>query len=88
MSGPPPPPVPVLQLMGNVETRVEALDARGQPWLVETEDWKAVLRRLPSSWGLDEVAWLHRFLDGLAQSGFPGAEATEDPGRHQLCGGR
>src|SRR3984893_10747026 len=72
MSGPPPrPPLAVLELLGNPEVRVEPLDPRGQPWLVEAEGWQAVLRRLPLSSGLDHVAWLHRFLDRLAQSSFP-----------------
>jgi Ser/Thr protein kinase RdoA (MazF antagonist) len=72
MSGSPSrPPLTVLELFGDPELRVEPLDPRGQPWLVETEGWKAVLRRLPLLSGLDDVAWLHRFLDQLAQSGFP-----------------
>jgi Ser/Thr protein kinase RdoA (MazF antagonist) len=69
--GGPQPPAAVLDLMADVATRLEALDPRGQPWLVETGHRKAVLRRLPLSSGLDDVAWLHQFLDRLAQSGFP-----------------
>jgi Ser/Thr protein kinase RdoA (MazF antagonist) len=69
--GGPQPPAAVLDLMADVATRLEALDPRGQPWLVETGHRKAVLRRLPFSSGLDDVAWLHQFLDRLAQSGFP-----------------
>jgi Phosphotransferase enzyme family len=71
MSGPQPPAASVLELMEDVATRVEALDPRGQPWLVESDGRRAVLRRLPFSSGLDDVAWLHQFLDGLARSGFP-----------------
>lgn len=72
MSGPPlRPPLAVLELLGNSEVRVEPLDPRGQPWLVEADGWKAVLRRFSLSSGLEHVAWLHRFLGRLAQSGFP-----------------
>lgn len=67
----PRPPLAVLELLGELEVRVEPLDPRGQPWLLEAEEWRAVLRRLPLSWGLDHIAWLHRFLDRLAPSGFP-----------------
>jgi Ser/Thr protein kinase RdoA (MazF antagonist) len=66
----PQPPRAVLKLLGSQGLRVEQLDPRGQPWLVEAAGWKAVLRRLPLSSGLDHVAWLHRFLDHLAQTGF------------------
>jgi Ser/Thr protein kinase RdoA (MazF antagonist) len=72
MSGSPArPPLAVLELLGNPEVRVEPLDPRGQPWLVEAEDWKAVLRRFSLSSGLEHVEWLHRFLDRLSHTGFP-----------------
>lgn len=72
MTGPlPRPPLAVLELLGNTTARVEPLDPRGRPWLVEAEDWKAVLRCLPLSSGLEHVEWLHRFLNRLAESGFP-----------------
>ena len=67
----PRPPFAIVELLGEVEARLELLDPRGQPWLVEAAGQKGVLRRLPLPAGLDEVAWLHRFLDRLTQSGFP-----------------
>ena len=72
MSEPPPrPPLAVLELLGNPELPVEPLDPRGQPWLVEADGCKAVLRRLSLSSGVEHVGWLHRFLESLARSGFP-----------------
>jgi Ser/Thr protein kinase RdoA (MazF antagonist) len=52
------------------------LDPRGQPWLLETETWKGVLRRFspevyPPDANLEHIAWVHRFLDDLAPSHFP-----------------
>jgi Ser/Thr protein kinase RdoA (MazF antagonist) len=55
---------------------VEPLDSRGEPWLLQADDWTAVLRRFPPRLyppeaNFEHVAWLHRFLDRLAATGFP-----------------
>jgi Ser/Thr protein kinase RdoA (MazF antagonist) len=63
------PPRAVLELLGWPRVRLEPLDPRGQPWLLLTDDGRAVLRRSTAT--LDHVAWLHRFLARLAPSGFP-----------------
>jgi Ser/Thr protein kinase RdoA (MazF antagonist) len=70
------PPPAVLELLGQKQFHVEPLDSRGEPWLVETEGWRAVLRRFPPrryppEANFAHVAWLHRFLDRLATTGFP-----------------
>jgi Ser/Thr protein kinase RdoA (MazF antagonist) len=70
------PPQAVLDLFGPRPILVEPLDARGEPWLLRDGDWLAVLRRLPPRLYPPEanfahVAWLHRFLDRLAPTGFP-----------------
>ena len=65
-----------MDLLGRAPVRVEPLDPRGQPWRVIADEWTAVLRRFspkryrPES-SLEHIAWLHRFLDRLAPSGFP-----------------
>src|ERR1700738_850341 len=70
------PPPAVLELLGQKQFHVEPLDSRGEPWLLQTEDWMAVLRRFPPQRyppeaNVAHVAWLHRFLDRLATTGFP-----------------
>jgi Ser/Thr protein kinase RdoA (MazF antagonist) len=52
----------------------QPLDPRGQPWLLEAADWRAVLRHLPPrryppAESLPHVEWLHRFLERLAPVG-------------------
>jgi Ser/Thr protein kinase RdoA (MazF antagonist) len=69
-------PGAVLELLGRRRNQVEPLDSRGEPWLLQTEDWRAVLRRFPPrryppEANFAHVAWLHRFLDRLATTGFP-----------------
>ena len=69
-------PPAVLELLGQRHIHVEPLDSRGEPWLLQTEDWRAVLRRFhprryPPEANFAHVAWLHRFLDRLATTGFP-----------------
>jgi Ser/Thr protein kinase RdoA (MazF antagonist) len=69
-------PPAVLELLGQRHIHVVPLDSRGEPWLLQTEDWQAVLRRFhprryPPEANVAHVAWLHRFLDRLATTGFP-----------------
>jgi Ser/Thr protein kinase RdoA (MazF antagonist) len=59
----------VLGLIGAPVVRLELLDARGHPWLVDTAAGQAVLRRTKVS--LASVAWLHAFLDRLGETDFP-----------------
>jgi Ser/Thr protein kinase RdoA (MazF antagonist) len=69
------PPPAVLELLGQRHIQVDPLDSRGEPWLVQTEAWQAVLRRLPPrryppEANVAHVSWLHRFLDRLATTDF------------------
>jgi hypothetical protein len=41
------PPRAVLDLLRGLRPRCWPLDPRGQPWLLETETWRGVLRRFP-----------------------------------------
>jgi Ser/Thr protein kinase RdoA (MazF antagonist) len=70
------PPRAVLELLGRRRIQLDPLDSRGEPWLLQTDDWMAVLRRFPPrryppEANVAHVAWLHRFLDRLATTGFP-----------------
>jgi Ser/Thr protein kinase RdoA (MazF antagonist) len=72
------PPQAILDLLSRPRVRLRPLDPRGQPWLMEADDWKAVLRHSPgpaapelASARFEHVVWLHRFLDQLAATGFP-----------------
>jgi Ser/Thr protein kinase RdoA (MazF antagonist) len=70
------PPRAVVDLLGRERVRLEPLDPRGQPWLLQADDWRAVLRRFPPQRyppeaNVEHVSWLHRFLDRLAPTGFP-----------------
>ncbi|MGI9147666.1 MAG: phosphotransferase enzyme family protein [Chloroflexota bacterium] len=62
-------PESVLEAFGLRHVRYSPLDPRGHPWLIETDDWQAVLRR--SRAGFKHVQWLHRFLARLAAAEFP-----------------
>jgi Ser/Thr protein kinase RdoA (MazF antagonist) len=64
---------PPRAILASIERRnlsAQPLDSRGQPWLLEAADWRAVLRHLPP-WryppaeSLPHMEWLHRFLDRL-----------------------
>ena len=65
---------PPRAILASIERRnlsAQPLDSRGQPWLLEADDWRAVLRQLPSrryppAESLPHLEWLHRFLDQLA----------------------
>jgi Ser/Thr protein kinase RdoA (MazF antagonist) len=59
----------VLEAFGLRHVRYRPLDPRGHPWLIETDDWRATLRR--SHAGFEHVHWLHQFLVRLAATGFP-----------------
>jgi Ser/Thr protein kinase RdoA (MazF antagonist) len=50
---------------------LKLLDPRGQPWLVQSDDWIGVLREVSSASSVEHVAWLHQFLARLAETGFP-----------------
>jgi Ser/Thr protein kinase RdoA (MazF antagonist) len=70
------PPRAVLDLIGLRHIEADPLDSRGEPWLLQTDDWMAVLRRFPPrryppEANFAHVAWLHRFLERLAPTGFP-----------------
>lgn len=67
----PTPPAALIDLLGGTRVRIDELDPRRRPWRLVTDDWQAVLRRLPLSVGVEHVRWLHRFLDRLALTGFP-----------------
>jgi hypothetical protein len=78
------PPREVLEPLGRRRIQVDPLDSRGEPWLLQTDDWVAVLRRFPSrryppEANFAHVAWLHRFLDRLATTGFPASRAAVVP---------
>jgi len=71
MFGIAPPPPAILASIDRPNLRAQPLDSRGQPWLLEADDWRAVLRRLPPrryppAESLSHLEWLHRFLDRLA----------------------
>ena len=60
----------------DLATRVGEAARTAYRGLVETEGWRAVLRRFPPrryppEANFAHVAWLHRFLDRLATTGFP-----------------
>ena len=61
-------PRAVLAVLDQPPLRVEALDPqRGEPWLVVTGEWTAVLRRYapqayPPQSSMEHVEWLHQFL--------------------------
>jgi len=74
------PPPAILASIGRPNLSSRLLDSRGQPWLLEAGDWRAVLRHLPSrryppTESLPHLEWLHRFLDRLA----PAEVATPRP---------
>jgi Ser/Thr protein kinase RdoA (MazF antagonist) len=62
-------PESVLEAFGLRHVRYRPLDPRGHPWVIETDDWQAILRR--SSAGFEHVHWLHQFLGDLAAAEFP-----------------
>ncbi len=71
MFGIAPPPPAILASIDRPNLRAQPLDSRGQPWLLEADDWRAVLRQLPPrryppAESLSHLEWLHRFLDRLA----------------------
>ena len=64
------PPRAILASIERPNLSVRPLDSRGQPWLLEAADWRAVLRHLPPrryppAESLPHMEWLHRFLDRL-----------------------
>jgi Ser/Thr protein kinase RdoA (MazF antagonist) len=64
-------PHAILASIDRPNLSAQPLDSRGQPWLLEAADWRAVLRylpprRYPPAESMPHVEWLHRFLDRLA----------------------
>jgi hypothetical protein len=65
---------PPRAILASIERRnlsAQPLDSRGQPWLLEAADWRAVLRylpprRYPPAECMHHMKCLHRFLDRLA----------------------
>jgi len=62
-------PESVLEAFGLRHVRYRPLDPRGHSWVIESDDWQAILRR--SNAGLEHVQWLHQFLGELALAEFP-----------------
>jgi Ser/Thr protein kinase RdoA (MazF antagonist) len=76
-------PGSILDLLGRTPVQVQALDPRGQPWLLTDDDWVAVLRRFPPqryppATSVPHVRWLHQFLDRLAAPGFAAPRPLPD----------
>ena len=59
-----------MNLLGRREVFIQALDPRGQPWLLEADDLSAVLCRFPP----------RRYPPD--NNRLPGSEAAGDPERH------